>query len=151
MITSTKLELAINLAKHMHTDQKYGRYSYMVHLHDVADLLETDTTCDETTLIVAYLHDILEDTNLSVTVIEHLFGGVISSAVVAISKSYVARDGFRIRSAKSNKDYIARVKRNTLSLRVKIADTRCNLAQSQLDGDTKRVEKYSRQLALLQE
>lgn len=147
---SERLELAISLAKHMHKGQMYGKYDYIVHLRDVAALLEEDADKEHDLIVVAYLHDVLEDTDICVTVITELFGRDISSAVVAISKTYITSDGYRT-CKPSYESYINRVKRNPLALKVKIADTRCNFAQSQLDGNIKRIEKYSKQLELLQE
>lgn len=150
MITSTKLELAISLAKDKHYGQMYGKHDYIVHLQDVADMVKEMVGYDEDLQIIAYLHDIMEDTEVCETVMNVLFGSIIANAVRSLSKSYTDWSGLRVGNT-GYENYITRVKRNTLSLRVKIADTRCNLAQSQLDGDTRRIEKYSRQLVLLQE
>lgn len=149
-MTVTELELARSLARHLHCEQRYGVHSYTKHTEDVVSRVILDNGAYLDLQIIAYLHDVLEDTDISVTVITELFGRDIASAVVALSKTYVTSDGYRT-SKPSYESYINKVKRNPLALSVKIADTQCNLAQSQLDGDTKRIEKYSKQLALLQE
>lgn len=150
MITSTKLELAVSLAKDKHYGQMYGKHDYIVHLQDVADMVKEMVGNIEDLQIIAYLHDIMEDTGVCENTLNVLFDSVITNAVKALSKSYIDWSGLRVGDT-GYINYIKRVKKNPLALIVKIADTTCNLAQSQLDSDTKRIEKYSRQLALLQE
>jgi (p)ppGpp synthase/HD superfamily hydrolase len=123
-----------------HVDQKYGREPYFVHLQSVADMtirLGGDDIAEQ----VAWLHDIIEDTAVT---LEHLmdnFSSQVSVAVLHLTKLDV----------QSYEDYIKIVKSNPTSLLVKKADTLSNLIQSTLQGNHKRVMKYTKQLQLLSE
>lgn len=55
---------ARDLAVKYHGDQKYGDAPYVKHLDDVAALVHTRSTDDEAE-VIAYLHDILEDTDMT--------------------------------------------------------------------------------------
>jgi len=99
--------------------------------------------------IVAYLHDTVEDTPLTIERIKELFGEEIGEAVFAITKS---KDG-----SLSYDDYIERVKANPLARAVKISDLKHNMDLSRLEKvgitekDIKRAQKYQKALKKLQE
>lgn len=136
---STLVNLAKALAFHYHKDQKYGNNPYTVHLNDVVNNCRMYYGDDETILCVAYLHDILEDTNVADGVVYDLFGTEIYDSVCHLTKYPNLKYD----------QYIERVKSNEISLKVKYCDTLANLSQSAVDVDYKRIQKYSRQLDLL--
>ena len=138
---STLVNLAKALAFHYHKDQKYGENPYTVHLNDVVNNCRMYYGDDETILCVAYLHDILEDTDIEPDLIGDLFGSEVSIAVTYLTKWS--------QFGESYKEYIEKVKSNEISLKVKYCDTLANLSQSAVDVDYKRIQKYSRQLDLL--
>lgn len=127
-------DLARSLALYKHKDQRYGKHPYSVHLQAVVDLCHTSES-----RIVAWLHDILEDTDILYETIEDLFGETIAEAVFFITKQV----GYPYEC------YIKNIKTNRLALTVKIADTKCNLWQSERDGDQRRIDKYTKQLEML--
>jgi (p)ppGpp synthase/HD superfamily hydrolase len=90
---------------------------------------------------VAYLHDILEDTNCDPAILLELFGGDVLGAVDTLTKYPQFNQTY--------KEYIEKVKSNEIALKVKYCDTLANLSQSAVDVDYKRIQKYSRQLDLL--
>ena len=49
-----------------HQGQKYGDKPYVVHLDAVVEILKKTTQADTSTLQVGYLHDVLEDTDITV-------------------------------------------------------------------------------------
>jgi len=57
-----RVQKAREFAVKAHGDQKYGDQPYSVHLDDVAGVLQEFGYDDDFTLMVAYLHDVLEDT-----------------------------------------------------------------------------------------
>lgn len=123
-----------------HLDQKYGREPYFVHLQAVADMtirLGGDDVAEQ----VAWLHDVVEDTHVTIDSILENFGGVVAVAVKLLSKQ----------EGQSYEEYIKLVRSNPIALIVKKADTLCNLTQSTLQGNRKRIMKYTTQLQLLTE
>jgi (p)ppGpp synthase/HD superfamily hydrolase len=138
---STLVNLAKALAFHYHKDQKYGNNPYTVHLNDVVNNCRMYYGDDETILCVAYLHDILEDTDVPASAVYDLFGSEIFDSVCHLTKYPNLKTSYD--------QYIERVKSNEIALKVKYCDTLANLSQSAKDVDYKRIQKYSRQLDLL--
>jgi (p)ppGpp synthase/HD superfamily hydrolase len=72
------LQKARPFAVASHGDQKYGDHPYVFHLDAVAKLAEP---YGEDATIVAYLHDVVEDTDATVESIEALFGPKVAACV----------------------------------------------------------------------
>lgn len=94
--------------------------------------------------VVAWLHDVVEDTAVTRDDIEAQFGREISDAVDAITR----------RPAEDSDAYYARVAANSVALRVKNADIEDNLdpkRTDQLDPETRQrlAEKYAHARAVL--
>lgn len=110
---------------------------YFQHLETVASKL-ADQGESEDVIIVGWLHDSIEDTNITVGEIRDLFGDEVSTAVDAITK----------RKGEPYQDYLIRVKSNKIARVVKLADLSHNMDLSRLtqitDKDLKRLEKYQR-------
>ena len=133
------------LAVEAHKGQKYGSVYYEVHLSNVVNMVKhfiSDynllpyTVWDA--IDVAWLHDCLEDQpeyyNSIPNVPEH-----IHEAIVAISKQ----------DKETRSEYLKRCCENKLAHFVKICDTMSNLERSVMDKNSKRVSKYTKQLAKL--
>lgn len=133
------LELASTIAAKFHAGQRYGKHDYMYHLNAVAKSLAQEN--DDRLPIVGVLHDILEDTECTADLLRQLFDKDVVDAVVAITKT----------CGESYDAYMAKVKANNLARVTKMHDTLCNLTESTLRRDTKRIIKYSKQLQLLAE
>ena len=74
-----------NFAIEAHGDQKYGKHPYSYHLDEVA-FYSRDPFLNKGYLeTVAYLHDVVEDTEKSVLDIQNKFGFEISNAVSFIT------------------------------------------------------------------
>lgn len=138
--TPEQLEAAAEVyAERMHQEQtdKAGQ-PYIGHLRRVAERMQTSDQ-----RIVAWLHDILEDTYTDSAQIHEAFGPEIGAAVDAITR----------RPAERYSDYIRRVGENPLARAVKIADLIDNSNLSRLPSvileDVKRQRKYNRALAYL--
>lgn len=134
----TDLDLARAIAIKAHVGQKYGDQPYFTHL-DAVEAQCKLTYGDERTLVVAQLHDILEDTSTTEDILHHFFDKDIVEAVLAITHN----------DDEPREAYIARCKANQLARKVKIADSFCNLRESIARNDMKRIKKYGNQLAVL--
>lgn len=80
---------------------------------------------------VAYLHDVLEDTDASVAEMRAIFGDEITGAVTADTRA----------EGEDYWDYLERVKNNPLALKVKLADLNHNIAR-ETDMSLPRYEKH---------
>ena len=161
-MVSKQMELAKALAYYAHDGQMYGKFNYVdQHVVDVVNRVDQYTKLAtyefrEQCLIVAWLHDVAEDSQITINTIEDLFGYVIADSVWAISKTCLIIDGsgtgIPYRTSKPKyKDYIKRVKEDDIARIVKICDTMSNLEFSKTNKDYKRIEKYTNQLKLLME
>lgn len=136
------LDGAISLAVGMHRNQKdKGGRPYIFHPLRVMLSMES-----EKEMIVAVLHDILEDTEVHEELIEDLFGKEILVAVKSVSRNdneiYV--------------DFIKRAKQNPVGRRVKIQDILDNLRPERLAALEPEivpglVRRYERALKILRE
>lgn len=135
-------DLGLGLAEHIamkyHAGQMYGIEPYTAHLFAVRDAVAGAST-DERLQVVAVLHDILEDTDCDLLILNTLFEDNIVAAVVAMTK----------KKGQQYVDYISQVKANSMARVVKCFDTLCNLNESMKRSDLERVKKYSTQLNLL--
>lgn len=95
-------------AAHSGQKDKNGQ-PYIDHPRRVVGYL-TDPTWEQK--VVAWLHDVVEDTCVTLEAIRQAFGPVIAAAVDAITH----------RPGESREDYYARVRANPLALIVKFAD-----------------------------
>ena len=95
--------------------------------------------------VVAWLHDVVEDTDVALEEIGRVFGSEIMDAVDAVTH----------RKGESWADYLIRVKRNPVAKAVKIADLIDNSNLSRFEvviaKDVKRQAKYNRALYFLME
>lgn len=99
---------------------------------------------DKNTMIVAVLHDVIEDSPLDIGFLESQgFDECILAAVDAITK----------RQDESYKDFIERLSSNDIAAKVKIEDLKDNLDLTRLknvdDKDMERIKKYHDALLFL--
>lgn len=137
-----KLKLANNLAQHFHSGQKYGEWDYFeYHLRGVVDLLSEVSILPvkEDMIIVALLHDILEDTSCTYETLENIFGVVVADTVSILTKD----------KGEPIEQYLFGVCSNHTARIVKFADSLFNYRECVKCGDIKRAEKYKRNLEVL--
>lgn len=123
------IEKAYKLAAEAHADQTYSDGPYIEHLTRVASAFPVFSR----ERIIAWLHDIVEDTNVTTKVLLDEFGIAIADAVEALTRG----------PQESNKAYMKRVSRSTLARRVKLIDIADNLSNSVLQKDYKRAGYYA--------
>jgi len=135
------LDLAIKVATEAHKGQTdKGGKPYILHPKAVADSL--DSTENK---IVAYLHDVCEDTPITPDELRKMgFTERIVNSVRIITKS----------DDVSYEDYLKLVKRDSNAWHVKMADIRHNMDLSRIPNPTQkdyeRLEKYKKALEFLE-
>lgn len=120
------IEIAERFAKERHGSQirKYTGEPYWNHLREVADLVYTyteDENGDDTHLIVvAWLHDVIEDTSTTFEEVKERFGITVAQDVLALSDLQTHADGNRKVRKERYKNQIAHSNRDVQT--VKLAD-----------------------------
>ncbi len=79
------IEEAASIAFHEHRRQRYNDKPYTVHLGDVAHVLEDFGFASPEWQSAAWLHDLLEDTHVSVKELQRIFGAWVSTIVWAVT------------------------------------------------------------------
>ena len=135
------LELAKLLSQEAHKNQvdKADIDYFTGHIQTVVNSVKTNKE-----KIVAYLHDTVEDANITIDRIYEIFGDEIGLVVETITKTDNI-DYFQ---------YINNIKNNELARIVKIADLKHNMDLTRLETvtekDLKRYEKYKKALEILE-
>lgn len=132
-------ELALQIAQKAHAGQvdKAGK-DYILHPMTVASYMDTDI---EKT--IAYLHDVLEDTDVTVDELKNIFPNEIVDTLITLTH----------RKDESYFEYIQRVSKSKLAKKVKVADLLHNLDITRIKEPTKqdyeRLEKYKKAILYL--
>ena len=135
------LELAIEVATQAHKGQlDKGGNPYILHPQAVAAAL--DSTENK---IVAYLHDVVEDTEITLEDLNEMgFSYRIVNSIRILTKSKDI----------SYEDYLKSVKKDSNAWHVKMADIKHNMDISRIPEPTAkdfaRIEKYKKALAFLE-
>ena len=133
-------EKAYEIAKKAHLGQvDKAREDYIKHPEKVASFVKTDEE-----KAVAYLHDVIEDTELTLEDLsEYGFSKEVIEAVDIITK----------KRGEDYQSYLNSVKKNKLARAVKLADLRHNSDLTRLakvtEKDIKRKEKYQKAIDFL--
>lgn len=125
---------AYQTASIAHFGQKYGDEPYISHPCRVVNRMGV---ADEVGVVVAYLHDVVEDTQFTLDDLRAGFSDEIVDAIDAITR----------RKDEKYFDYIRRLSKNPIAKRVKIADLQENLSQ----GDLSLSTRYYKALKMLEE
>lgn len=114
------LDIAKKMAREAHAGQTYstGKPYFDYHIMNVVKRVKSDPVATDDHVLVAYLHDIVEDTSVTVDMLEHTFGPRIAEAVNAMT---------RTPETETYDKYLDRVKRNPLAVVVKRHDLTENL------------------------
>jgi (p)ppGpp synthase/HD superfamily hydrolase len=126
-------EKAISIALRAHKGKKdKGGNPYI--LHPLRIMVSMDTLEEK---IVAVLHDVIEDSDISIEYLTKLkFPESIINAIALLSKT----------KNQDYNDYINSIKKNKLATKIKIADLEDNMNLSRLksitEKDKKRLVKY---------
>lgn len=129
MINTKLTRLASKIAYKAHEGQtdKAG-VPYIFHPIHIAEQMDSEESC-----VVALLHDVIEDSDITLEILSKYFNDDIIAALRVLTK-------------KENDDYvmyIKRVKTNRLATKVKIKDLEHNRDLTRLDEVTDRDKKRS--------
>ncbi|MEA1980594.1 MAG: HD domain-containing protein [candidate division Zixibacteria bacterium] len=116
------IKKAKEFALKAHDQQRYGDKPYIVHLKAVVNHLEC---YGETAQVVGYLHDVVEDTEVSYNELKELFGKFIADCVAIVTDELGSN-----RKERKKKTYkkMAKVSGDlALALTVKAADRLANI------------------------
>ena len=116
-------ERAILVAEKVHAGQSYDIYPYIYHIKEVVEIAEK-LGYDESIVVACFLHDALEDGNLSYNDIKKSFGEEIAEIVYAVTDELG-----RNRKERKLKTY-PKIKNNWKAAAVKICDRIANIKQS---------------------
>lgn len=138
--SSTKKALKLSFEAHKEQTDKSGM-PYVYHPFHLAEQMDT-----EETVIVALLHDVVEDTDYTLKDIADMgFPQTVIDALALMTHDKTV----------PYMDYVAKIKENPIATTVKLADLRHNSDISRLDiVDDKaiqRIQKYEKAIALLSE
>lgn len=135
------LDTAICLATLAHSGQK-DKAGQPYILHPIRVMFSMFSLEEK---IVAMLHDVVEDTSVTLVDLARHFPLIIVDAV----ESLTHRDGEKY------EEYIERVKQNSLATRVKLGDLKDNMNKDRIpfpsERDVRRWEKYERAYTYLTE
>jgi (p)ppGpp synthase/HD superfamily hydrolase len=123
-----------------HGEQRYGDLPYSVHLNAVADTL---ALFGEEAQVVGYLHDVVEDTAVSLETLRAEFGERVAKLVALVTDEPGANR--RERKARSNAKLAAVTADDSLALVVKAADRLANLRASATGGAGSKLGMYRRE------
>ena len=129
MINTKLTRLASKIAYRAHDGQtdKAG-VPYIFHPIHIAEQMDSEESC-----VVALLHDVIEDSDITLEILSKYFNDDIITALRVLTK-------------KENDDYvmyIKRVKTNKLATKVKIKDLEHNMDLTRLDEITDKDKKRS--------
>lgn len=125
-----------------HGDQMYGDQPYSVHLDAVAAIL---LPFGEVAQVVGYLHDVIEDTDVSAERLRAEFGERVAKLVSFVTDEPGANR--RERKARCNAKLAAVSTEDVLALVVKAADRLANLRASAAGGADSKLGMYRREHA----
>ena len=133
------VQLAKVMSETFHSNQKYGIEDYFkYHIEGVVNSLKLHNFCDDY-VIVGYLHDLAEDTSISLDTIYNLFGKTIGDAVKAITK---IKDEPRA-------VYLSRCASNPIARMVKLHDALFNATNCHKNKNKVKVNYYLDTISLL--
>jgi|ERR1035437_3989833 (p)ppGpp synthase/HD superfamily hydrolase len=122
-----QLRAAQSFAETAHGDQKYGEEPYIVHCKAVAMVLCRFGCTDEHMLSAAFLHDVVEDTDVNINQIALVFGKTVADLVYRVTNEPGAN-----RMAKHIATY-PKIKSSYDATMLKLADRIANVEASASD------------------
>lgn len=140
---SQKVKMARNFAIQAHGDQKYGDDPYIRHLDDVAMLA---ASYGHLAIVVAYLHDVIEDTDKTAGDIRAHFGSIVTASVLTCTD----KPGRNRRERKARTNEKLSDSMNTTALIVKACDRLANVRECVRTNDS-RIEMYRREYPAFRE
>lgn len=130
MIYTALTNKAMILAYEAHKDQKdKAGIPYIFHPIHLAEQMH-----DEISTCVALLHDVVEDTDMTIAQLEQMFPAEVIEAVKLLTRS----------KEQTYMDYIKCVKQNSIATEVKLADLTHNMDETRIPPSEDREKIVSR-------
>lgn len=137
---------ARNFAISAHGNQRYGLKPYIYHL-DAVHTIVTTMKCEPTCRVLAYLHDVAEDTKVPVEGIRAAFGGPMADLVCLVTDEPMfdreTRKYFtnaKLKATGDNEEYQP-------ALIVKLADRLANVRESVATENARMFKLYQQENA----
>ena len=125
---------ARSFAADAHGSQTYGSQPYVVHLDAVAALVPDEPNLQA----VAYLHDVLEDTDVEQSTIAQRFGTAVAQAVALVTDPEApTRDARKAELHRRLSALVVDDPASALALHVKVADRLANVRCCADSGDSR--------------
>ena len=139
MINTKLTRKAMIIAYNAHQNQfDKANIPYIYHPIHIAEQMDTELEC-----IVALLHDVVEDTDITLNDLEKEFPQEVIDLLKILTHD--KKIGYI--------EYIKKVKTNPIATKIKIADLKHNSDITRLENitttDLKRIEKYKKALEIL--
>lgn len=131
------INIARSFALAAHGDQKYGNLPYSFHLDEVASIARK---YGETAEILAYLHDVIEDTDVTAVEIKDTFGSFTAKCVHVLSDE--PGDTRKIRKSATYHKMAKIEGELVLALLVKAADRLANMRHATKTQDKNFINLY---------
>lgn len=145
-VSSSDVPRARRFALEAHGDQRYGDQPYVVHLDAVADVLEPYGPAAQ---VVGYLHDVVEDTPVTLDTVRSEFGDLVARCVALVTD---VPGGTRADRKRATNAKLAAVQgEERLALVVKAADRLANVRASVLNGVDEKFRMYRDEQAAFRE
>ncbi len=129
---SLAIQAAEAFAATAHKDQKYGEEQpYTTHLGHVVEVLQRFKFEDEDLQVAAWLHDVVEDTEVTITQIEMMFGRNVADIV-----GRVTNEPGQNRKERHAKTY-PKIQGSVDATTLKLADRIANVESCVQDADDK--------------
>lgn len=133
-IANSMIDRARVLAGVAHAGQKYGDQPYMAHIEDVVRRVK-QITDDPEIICAAYLHDTVEDTDVTYGDIQQQFGDNVAAMVWAVT-------GIGANRAEKMANAIEKIAHTPGADFVKSADRLSNAAASKAEKKMKLYQRY---------
>ena len=131
------IDKARSFAIEAHGDQKYGEKPYIHHLEAVVSILEP---YGNEAKLIGYLHDVAEDTHVSIDEIKSIFGEFVANCVAILSDELGSNR--KERKIKTYEKMSKVTGKETLALVVKAADRLANIEACISDDNEKLLDMY---------
>ena len=122
---------AFTLAASLHQNQKYGDEPYTKHLNDVVAVLKQFGINESHLLAAGWLHDVVEDTPITIGTVKEEFGDDVARLVYAVTT-----EPGRNRQERNAKTY-PKIKAIPEAVYIKLADRIANTQASLLNNPQK--------------
>lgn len=131
-------KLARNYAIKAHADQLYGGNPYVYHLDKVAQILSENGLNGIIYQNAAYLHDVVEDTDITIWEIQKEFGTIVAELVWSVTG-----EGSNRKERQEN--IYAKLRDNYHGVNLKLADRIANLEFGFSENNQEKLKMYKKE------